>query len=171
MVVEIRNDYDRCTHCKGCFGKLLVTRAHKTHLEIANYCSYIIKMNEMKACEGTFDNLGCNGAKEPDVLKIVKEDVLRILCERKRKASLKIIKARNIILATGGPAILYKNSVYPESQKGSTSLAIEAGCILQNLTESQFGLASTKFRWNVSGSYQQVIPRYISVDNKNNNNC
>ncbi len=82
-------------------------------------------------------------------------------------SSLRIFKARNIIIATGGPAILYKNSVYPTSQKGTTNLAIEAGCKLQNLTESQFGLASTKFRWNVSGSYQQVIPRYYSVDANN----
>ncbi len=82
-------------------------------------------------------------------------------------SSLRIFKTRNIIIATGGPAILYKNSVYPESQKGTTSLAIEAGCKLQNLTESQFGLASTKFRWNVSGSYQQVIPRYFSIDDNN----
>lgn len=82
-------------------------------------------------------------------------------------SSFRIFKARNIILATGGPAILYKNTVYPHSQKGTTSLAIEAGCKLQNLTESQFGLASTKFRWNLSGSYQQVIPRYYSLDNMN----
>ncbi|MFX0074463.1 MAG: FAD-binding protein [Candidatus Hermodarchaeota archaeon] len=81
-------------------------------------------------------------------------------------SSIKIFKTRNIVLATGGPSLLYKNSVYPLSQKGSTSLAIEAGCTLQNLTESQFGLASTEFRWNVSGSYQQVIPRYISIDEK-----
>ncbi|MFX0005891.1 MAG: FAD-binding protein [Promethearchaeota archaeon] len=82
-------------------------------------------------------------------------------------SSIRIFKARNIILATGGPAILYKNTVYPKSQKGTTSLAIEAGCKLQNLTESQFGIASTKFRWNLSGSYQQVIPRYYSKDNMN----
>jgi len=82
--------------------------------------------------------------------------------------SIEIFKARNIIIATGGPALLYKNSVYPESQKGTTSLAIEAGCKLQNLTESQFGLASIGFRWNVSGSYQQVIPRYYSIDEENN---
>ncbi|MBD3256605.1 MAG: FAD-binding protein, partial [Candidatus Lokiarchaeota archaeon] len=75
-----------------------------------------------------------------------------------------IFYAQNIIMATGGPAFIYKNSVYPPSQKGSTGLAIEAGCVLQNLTESQFGLASLKFRWNLSGSYQQVIPRYYSVD-------
>ena len=28
----------------------------------------------------------------------------------------------------------------------------------------QYGIASTDFRWNLSGSYQQVIPRYFSVD-------
>jgi len=77
---------------------------------------------------------------------------------------IRIFKARNIIIATGGPAILYKNSVYPKSQSGMTGLAINVGCKLQNLTESQFGLASLKFRWNLSGSYQQVIPRYFSED-------
>ena len=77
---------------------------------------------------------------------------------------VKIIKSRNVVMATGGPSKLYKNSVYPLSQNGTTSLAIEAGCTFQNLTESQFGLASTQFRWNVSGSYQQVIPRYFSED-------
>ena len=77
---------------------------------------------------------------------------------------IRIFKARNIIIATGGPAILYKDSVYPKSQTGMTGLAINAGCKLQNLTESQFGLASLKFRWNLSGSYQQVIPRYFSED-------
>ncbi|MHA1688808.1 MAG: FAD-binding protein [Promethearchaeota archaeon] len=78
--------------------------------------------------------------------------------------NIKIYKTENIILATGGPAQLYKNSVYPPSQWGSTGLAIQAGVVLQNLTESQFGLASIKFRWNLSGSYQQVIPRYYSID-------
>ncbi|MGF7146267.1 succinate dehydrogenase/fumarate reductase flavoprotein subunit [Anaerotaenia torta] len=33
-----------------------------------------------------------------------------------------------------------------------------------NLQEWQYGLASVKFRWNVSGTYQQVLPRYYSVD-------
>jgi len=79
--------------------------------------------------------------------------------------SIKIFQAKNIILATGGPAALYKYSVYPKSQWGGMSLAIKAGCKFQNLTESQFGLASIKFRWNLSGSYQQAIPRYFSLDN------
>lgn len=80
------------------------------------------------------------------------------------KNATKVIQARNIVIATGGPAAIYKHSVYPRSQIGSHGLAIKAGCTLQNLTESQFGLASTQYRWNVSGSYMQVIPRFISVD-------
>jgi succinate dehydrogenase/fumarate reductase flavoprotein subunit len=68
-----------------------------------------------------------------------------------------------IVLATGGPAGIYSKSVYPESQWGALGLAIRAGAILQNLTESQYGIASLKFRWNLSGTYQQVLPRYISL--------
>ncbi len=75
-----------------------------------------------------------------------------------------LFNAVNIILGTGGPAGIYGASVYPESQLGSHGLAFEIGAAGQNLTESQFGLASTKFRWNLSGTYQQVIPRYVSTD-------
>jgi succinate dehydrogenase/fumarate reductase flavoprotein subunit len=84
--------------------------------------------------------------------------------------SIRIFQARNIVLATGGPACLYKRSVYPKSQRGSMGLAILAGCRLQNLTESQFGLASIDFKWNVSGSYMQVIPRYVSIDSNGREN-
>ena len=100
-------------------------------------------------------------------------EVMGVICFKKDtqcnslsdfEKSLRIFKARNVILATGGPAIIYRDSVYPPSQSGTTSLAIEAGCKFQNLTESQFGLSSLKFRWNLSGSYQQVIPRYFSIN-------
>jgi len=46
----------------------------------------------MIAYEGTFNNLGGNAAKKPDISKIVKEDVLRILFERSKKTSLEIIE-------------------------------------------------------------------------------
>jgi len=46
----------------------------------------------MIAYKGTFNNLSGNATKEPNILKIVKEDVLRILCERRKKTSLEIIK-------------------------------------------------------------------------------
>ena len=77
---------------------------------------------------------------------------------------LVVFNAVNVILGTGGPGGMYKASVYPESQIGSTGLAFEIGAIGNNLTESQFGLGSIKFRWNLSGTYQQVIPRYVSTD-------
>jgi succinate dehydrogenase/fumarate reductase flavoprotein subunit len=75
-----------------------------------------------------------------------------------------LYNATNIVMATGGPGGMYEHSVYPESQTGSHGLLFEAGAVAQNLTESQYGLASVKFRWNVSGAYQQVVPRYISTD-------
>jgi succinate dehydrogenase/fumarate reductase flavoprotein subunit len=77
-----------------------------------------------------------------------------------------LFNAVNIVLGTGGPAGMYKTSVYPEIQLGSHGLAFAVGAVAQNLTESQHGLASLKFRWNLSGTYQQVIPRYISTNQK-----
>ena len=80
-----------------------------------------------------------------------------------REGKLSVFGCRNIILATGGPAGIYYNTVYPESQSGATGLAIDAGALCVNLEEWQYGIASTDFRWNLSGTYQQVLPRYISV--------
>ncbi len=77
---------------------------------------------------------------------------------------INIFYCANLVLAAGGPGELYKTSVYPKGQVGIHGLAFEAGLIGENLTESQFGLASIKFRWNVSGSYCQVIPRIFSTD-------
>jgi len=71
--------------------------------------------------------------------------------------------AENVILAVGGPGGLYRTSVYPEVHTGAIGLALQAGAKAQSLPESQFGLASTLFRWNVSGTYMQVIPRFIST--------
>ncbi len=73
-------------------------------------------------------------------------------------------RCRDIIMATGGPAGIYADSVYPECHHGSTGLAIEAGAKMQNLALWQYGLASTKPRWNVSGTYMQVLPRFVSID-------
>lgn len=69
----------------------------------------------------------------------------------------------SLILATGGPAGLYRDSVYPVSQNGAAGAAFRAGVIGANLTDWQYGIASKPFRWNLSGSYQQVLPRYFSV--------
>jgi succinate dehydrogenase/fumarate reductase flavoprotein subunit len=79
-----------------------------------------------------------------------------------------LFNSTNVILGTGGPAGIYETSAYPLSQSGSIGMAIKAGATGQNLTESQFGIASLKFRWNLSGSYQQAIPRYFSTDRNGN---
>ena len=76
------------------------------------------------------------------------------------------ISARNVIWAVGGPAAIYSASVYPESAGCAHGAAFEAGALGQNLTESQYGIASLHPRWNLSGSYQQVLPRYYSTDGK-----
>lgn len=77
---------------------------------------------------------------------------------------LTVFLCRNLVFAVGGPGGIYERVVYPEGHRGAIGLAIEAGAEAVNLTESQYGLASTAFRWNVSGSYQQCIPRYVSGD-------
>lgn len=94
-----------------------------------------------------------------------------ILCLDKNihsEPAYKIIWCKNVILATGGPAGMYHDSVYPVSQTGSTGMAFEAGASGKNLTEWQFGMASFNPRWNVSGTYMQVLPSFISTDQDGN---
>jgi succinate dehydrogenase/fumarate reductase flavoprotein subunit len=78
--------------------------------------------------------------------------------------AINVYLGANIILAAGGPGELFKTTVYPKGQLGIHGLAFKAGLIGANLTESQFGLASIKFRWNVSGTYMQAVPRIFSTD-------
>ena len=78
--------------------------------------------------------------------------------------TFRVYFSRNIIFAAGGPPGLYESTVFPESQFGSSGILAREGVVFANITEWQYGIASLKFRWNLSGSYQQVIPRYLSVD-------
>ena len=89
---------------------------------------------------------------------------LLALCTDEEGIVLEQVQTPRVLMATGGPAGLYADSVYPLSQSGNSSLALAVGAEFSNLSEWQYGLASIDFRWNVSGSYQQVLPRYISVD-------
>lgn len=103
-------------------------------------------------------------------VEILKDDdgVCGLICLNTESGELIAIKTPNIIMATGGPAGIYADSVYPECHTGTTSLAALAGAKLQNMTEWQYGLASIHPRWNVSGTYMQVLPRFVSVDNDGN---
>lgn len=100
--------------------------------------------------------------------------VIKILTENKKAYGIRVLDkltnceenifAENVICATGAPACIYEDSVYPLSQHGMTGVLIDAGVRMCNFTQWQYGMASVDFRWNVSGSFMQVIPRFISVD-------
>ena len=106
------------------------------------------------------------------VIKILTEDdvckgfltISPELRTEKNPHGLCIFSAGAVIYAVGGPSAIYADTVYPPSQTCSLGTAFMAGAAGANLTESQYGLASVKFRWNLSGTYQQVLPRYISTD-------
>ncbi len=87
-----------------------------------------------------------------------------LVCLNRKSNELSLFLTDNLVMATGGPAGIYEMSVYPESQFGATGLAFEIGAKGKNLTEWQYGLASVHPRWNVSGSYMQVLPRIVSID-------
>lgn len=104
------------------------------------------------------------------VIKILVKDsraygvrVLDLLSEKEEN-----LYAENIICSTGAPACIYEDSVYPVSQHGMTGVLIESGVRMCNFTQWQYGMASVDFRWNVSGSFMQVIPRFVSIDNDGN---
>ncbi len=78
--------------------------------------------------------------------------------------NLQAFAAENVVFAVGGPGGLYKTSVYPNVHTGAIGLALMAGAKAQGLPESQYGMASIGFRWNVSGTYMQVVPRFISTE-------
>ena len=75
-----------------------------------------------------------------------------------------------VVLATGGPGELYRDSVYPRHCFGSLGLAMEAGLEAVNLTESQFGIGTARdnFPWNLSGTYVQAMPYIFSRDSRGN---
>ena len=107
------------------------------------------------------------------VVSLLKTDgrvcgAIAVNLENKSETELETYQAENVIFAVGGPGGLYKTSVYPPVHTGAIGLALESGAMAQSLPESQYGLASIKFRWNVSGTYMQVLPKFISTDQDGN---
>lgn len=68
-----------------------------------------------------------------------------------------------IILATGGAGLIYGHHVFPAGMTGDGySMAYEAGAALVNMEFIQIGMASTKTKFNCSGSMMRAIPRLIN---------
>lgn len=105
--------------------------------------------------------LTIGSGKSKRIIGIVTVDKKKV---KESNYAINVFLAANIVLAAGGPGELFKTTVYPKGQLGIHGLAFKAGLIGANLTESQFGLASIKFRWNVSGTYMQALPRIYSTD-------
>ncbi len=117
------------------------------------------------------------GIKIYDKLQIIEfiknnDTCVGVLCLNKASQSederFVLFNAKNTVIATGGPAGIYSNTVYPIGHHGASGVAFEAGVKGRNLTEWQYGLASIAPRWNVSGTYMQVLPRFVSVDENGN---
>ncbi len=100
------------------------------------------------------------------VVEILKENekAVGVVVLNTETDEFEVFNAKNVICASGAPACIYENSVYPLSQHGMTGVLLEAGVKMCNFSQWQYGMASTDFRWNVSGSFMQVIPRFVSVD-------
>jgi len=146
--VGYKTDHDpkqRATSCGPLTSKLMTE-----HLEDSVKAKNIQIFDEMTVVRLFKDENGITAAA-----------AVRTGSQEKRIA---VFVSGNIIVATGGPSALYSSSVFPESQTGMSSLSLEAGAKGCNMQEWQYGLASTKFRWNLSGTYQQVLPKYISID-------
>lgn len=125
-------------------------------------------------------NLGVRILPSSSAIRIVKErsqgtervaGVLAIHRSETRNAyGVIFVACEDVVIATGGPGELYRDSVYPHHCYGGLGLAIDAGLSLCNLTESQFGIGTPRstFPWNLSGTYVQVMPRVYSVDAQGN---
>ncbi len=87
-----------------------------------------------------------------------------VMCLQTDRMCFELILAGYVIYATGGPGGIYQDSCYPLGHDGMSGAAFEAGAAGKNLTEWQYGLASIKPRWNVSGTYMQALPRFVSTD-------
>lgn len=108
--------------------------------------------------------------------------VVGLVCVNTETGEFETYRAENVVFAVGGPGGLYERSVYPEVHTGAIGLALGIGASAQGLAESQFGLASftslegrtlvgervgavpKEFRWNVSGTFMQVVPKLVSTE-------
>jgi len=164
-----------------CFFKLVELGVPFPMNEYGEYVGYRTDHDERKrasSCGPLTSKYMCEAlierVKEQGTDIFENRRAVKLVCENEKvygvvvydfvQDTFEIYQSENIILATGGAAGIYSASVYPKAQSGGIGIALEQGAVAVNLTEWQYGIASTEFRWNLSGSYQQVIPRYLSLD-------
>ena len=85
--------------------------------------------------------------------------------EKQPEKSLFIIRTPAVIIATGGGGMIYEHNVFPGGMTGDGfALAYEAGAELVNMEFIQIGIASTKTKFNCSGSMMRAIPRLVNSE-------
>lgn len=89
--------------------------------------------------------------------------VVALVVSGEEKGGYVVFAADSIVYATAAKRACTMPRYIRQPMRGHGA-AFRAGVMGKNLTESQYGIASVKFRWNLSGTYQQVLPRYISTD-------
>ena len=76
-----------------------------------------------------------------------------------------MIRAKTIVLATGGPGGAYRVSVFPPGMTGDgQAMAYRIGAELVNMEFIQIGLCSVKTNLACSGSMMRAVPRIINGD-------
>ena len=148
------------------FGAYVGYKTDHDPRQRATSCGPLTSKLMTEALEGAVKSKGIPVLDQFQAIKLLTENnqIKGLVLLNKKDGTYRALRCQNIILATGGPAGIYADTVFPLSQTGGTGLALEAGAAACNLAEWQYGLASIDFRWNVSGTYQQVLPKYISVD-------
>lgn len=152
------------------YGEYVGYRTDHDYRKRATSCGPLTSKYMAEALFSSVSKKSIDVIENKFAVKILKDEnkVRGVVCIDTIDGSLYVYMSPNVVLATGGPSGIYDSSVYPKCHRGSLGLAMEAGCIAVNLTEWQYGIASTDFRWNLSGSYMQVIPRFVSIDKEGN---
>lgn len=155
---------------KNIYGEFVGYKTDHDPLQRATSCGPFTSKIMTETLEKSIRAKQINILDEMQIIKLLCDDsgsgvkTVKGAVALKNNGECVVILCNNIILCTGGPAAIYQHSVYPPNHTGNSGLAISAGAVMNNLQEWQYGLASTKFRWNVSGTFQQVLPKYISID-------
>ena len=85
--------------------------------------------------------------------------------EKNPAKAIFVIRTQAVILATGGGGMIYEHNVFPGGMTGDGfAMAYEAGAELVNMEFVQIGIASTKTKFNCSGSMMRAIPRLVNSE-------
>jgi succinate dehydrogenase/fumarate reductase flavoprotein subunit len=83
--------------------------------------------------------------------------------EKEADKAIFAFRSPAVILATGGGGLIYEHNVFPGGMTGDGyAMAYEAGAELVNMEFIQLGIASTRTKFNCSGSMMRAIPRLVS---------